>query len=55
MRFPKLARQLWREDDGPAMAEYALLLGLIGLLVAAAASLIGADLRDIFAKVGSSI
>jgi pilus assembly protein Flp/PilA len=49
---PLLAR-LRRDDDGAAMVEYGLLIGLIALVVAVAAGLLGHDISTMFSAVGS--
>jgi pilus assembly protein Flp/PilA len=49
---PLLAR-LQRDDDGAAMVEYGLLIGLIALVVAVAAAVLGNDISTMFAAVGS--
>jgi pilus assembly protein Flp/PilA len=42
-----------RDEDGPAMVEYGLLVGLIALVVAVAALVLGQDISTLFSKVGS--
>ncbi len=42
----KLINRFGRDEDGPAMVEYGLLVGLIALVVAAAALLLGQDISN---------
>jgi pilus assembly protein Flp/PilA len=42
-----------RDEDGPAMVEYGLLVGLIALVVAVAALVLGQDISTLFSNVGS--
>jgi pilus assembly protein Flp/PilA len=49
----KLINRFRRDEDGPAMVEYGLLVGLIALVVAAAALLLGQDISLLFSKAAS--
>jgi pilus assembly protein Flp/PilA len=49
----KLINRFRRDEDGPAMVEYGLLVGLIALVVAAAALLLGQDISTLFSKAAS--
>jgi pilus assembly protein Flp/PilA len=42
-----------RDEDGPAMVEYALLVGLIALVVALGALVLGQDISIMFSGVAS--
>ena len=48
-------KTFWRDDDGPTMAEYGILLGLIALSVIAAAAIIGTEVNAMFGEVGTVI
>lgn len=48
-------RQFIKSDDAPTMAEYALLLILIALVVAAAATLVGVTINDVLFQPASNI
>ena len=52
-RLTPLLARFRRDDDGAAMVEYGLLVGLIALVVAIAATVLGQDISDMFYKVGS--
>lgn len=41
-----------RDDQGAAMAEYGLLVGLIALVVAAGATVLGQDISTMFHGIG---
>ena len=49
----KLINRFRRDEDGPAMVEYGLLVGLIALVVAVAALALGQDISTLFEDVGS--
>jgi Flp pilus assembly pilin Flp len=49
----KLINRFRRDEDGPAMVEYGLLVGLIALVVALAALVLGQDISIMFSNVGS--
>jgi pilus assembly protein Flp/PilA len=48
-----LINRFCRDEDGPAMVEYGLLVGLIALVVAAAAIFLGTSISTLFSEVGS--
>jgi Flp pilus assembly pilin Flp len=47
--------RLWSEQDGQDIAEYAMMMAVILMLVAATVRLIGSNATNTFAAVGSSI
>ena len=49
----KLINSFSRDESGAAMVEYGLLVGLIALAAAAAASLVGGGLTTMFTNVGN--
>jgi Flp pilus assembly pilin Flp len=49
----KLITRFRRDEDGPAMVEYGLLVGLIALVVALAALVLGQDISIMFSNVAS--
>jgi Flp pilus assembly pilin Flp len=49
----KLINNFRRDEDGPAMVEYGLLVGLIALVVAFGALVLGQDISIMFSEVGS--
>jgi pilus assembly protein Flp/PilA len=49
----KLINRFRRDEDGPAMVEYGLLVGLIALVVAAAALILGQDISTLFSKAAA--
>ncbi len=49
----KLLERFGRDEDGPAMVEYGLLVGLIALVVAAAAVLLGQDISTLFSEAAA--
>src|SRR5262249_6873774 len=52
-RMRKLISRFRRDEDGPAMVEYGLLVGLIALVVALGAIVLGQDISIMFSKVAS--
>jgi pilus assembly protein Flp/PilA len=50
-----LARRLWQEEDGQAMTEYGLILGIIAVAVIAALVLMRDELNTIFSDITSGL
>ena len=50
-----LIRKLWREDAGQDIAEYAVMLAVILVLVVGTVRLIGSNANNAFSSVASSI
>jgi len=48
-------RQLWFEDDGQDVAEYAVMLAVILVIVIGTVRLIGSNANNVFSQVGSAI
>jgi pilus assembly protein Flp/PilA len=46
---------LFRREEGQDLAEYAILLGLIALVVMVAVILLGTNLSELFSKMGSAV
>lgn len=51
----KLIRRLWQEDAGQDIAEYAVMLAVILVLVVGTVRLIGSNANNAFSSVASSI
>jgi Flp pilus assembly pilin Flp len=51
----KLIRRLWSEDDGQDIAEYAVMLAVILVLVVGTVRLIGSNANNAFSSVASSL
>ena len=51
----KLLRRLWAEDAGQDIAEYAVMLAVILVLVVGTVRLIGSNANNAFSSVASSI
>ena len=51
----KLLQQLWREDKGQDIAEYAVMLAVILVIVVGTVRLIGSNANNTFSSVASSI
>jgi Flp pilus assembly pilin Flp len=49
----KLIGSFHRDEDGPAMVEYGLLVGMIALVVALGALVLGQDISIMFSAIGS--
>ena len=47
--------QLWRDDEGQDLIEYALLAGLISLVAVGAITTAGTNVNGIFEKVGTKL
>ena len=51
----KLLRTLWSEDEGQDIAEYAVMLAVILVIVVGTIRLIGGNANNVFSSVSSSI
>ena len=51
----KLLTQLWRDESGQDIAEYAVMLAVILVIVVGTIRLIGGNANNVFSQVGSSI
>jgi len=51
----KLIRQLWSEDAGQDIAEYAVMLAVILVLVVGTVRLIGSNANTVFSSAASAI
>jgi Flp pilus assembly pilin Flp len=51
----KLMQRLWSEDKGQDIAEYAVMLAVILVLVVGTIRLIGGNSNNVFSSVASSI
>ena len=51
----ELIRRMWREDEGQDIAEYAVMLAVILVLVVGTIRLIGSNADNAFSNVASSL
>ncbi len=51
----KLIQQLWSDERGQDIAEYAVMLAVILVIVVGTIRLIGSNANNVFSQVGSSI
>ena len=51
----KAMLQLWSEDSGQDVAEYAVMLAVILVIVIGTVRLIGGNANNVFSQVGSSM
>jgi Flp pilus assembly pilin Flp len=51
----KLLQQLWTDEYGQDIAEYAVMLAVILVIVVGTIRLIGSNANNVFSQVGSSI
>lgn len=51
----KLLQQLWKDERGQDIAEYAVMLAVILVIVVGTIRLIGGNANNVFSAVGSSI
>ncbi|HXW99585.1 MAG TPA: hypothetical protein VEJ00_00110 [Candidatus Acidoferrales bacterium] len=51
----ELLRTLWREQEGQDIAEYAVMLAVILVIVVGTIRLIGSNANNVFSSVASSI
>ena len=50
-----LVRNLWQEEQGQDIAEYAVMLAVILVIVVGTVRLIGANSNNVFSQVGSAL
>lgn len=50
-----IIRRLWREDQGQDIAEYAVMLAVILVIVVGTIRLIGSNANKVFSSVASSV
>jgi Flp pilus assembly pilin Flp len=50
-----MVRSLWHEDQGQDIAEYAVMLAVILVIVVGTIRLIGSNANNVFSSVGSAI
>jgi Flp pilus assembly pilin Flp len=48
-------RKMWREDEGQDIAEYAVMLAVILVIVVGTIRLIGSNANNVFSSVASSV
>jgi Flp pilus assembly pilin Flp len=51
----ELLRNLWREQEGQDIAEYAVMLAVILVIVVGTVRLIGSNANNVFSNVASAI
>ena len=51
----EVLRSVWRNDDGQDVAEYAVMLAVILVIVVGTVKLIGGKSNNVFSEVASSI
>ena len=51
----KFLHQLWSDDSGQDIAEYAVMLAVILVIVVGTIRLIGSNANNVFSQVGSAI
>ena len=51
----ELVRRLWRSEEGQDIAEYAVMLAVILVIVVGTVRLIGSNANNVFSNVASSI
>ena len=51
----KRLKQLWNDDQGQDIAEYAVMLAVILVIVVGTIRLIGSNANTVFSQVGSAI
>ena len=51
----KLLQKIWHDDQGQDVAEYAVMLAVILVIVVGTIRLIGSNANNVFSSVGSAI
>ena len=55
MKLTNLAKKLWRDEEGQDIAEYAVMLAVILVLVVGTVKMIGMNANNAFSATASSI
>jgi pilus assembly protein Flp/PilA len=55
MRVISAIQQLWRNEEGQDVAEYAVMLAVILVIVVGTVRLIGSNANSVFSQVGSQL
>jgi Flp pilus assembly pilin Flp len=55
VRVTKFLQQLWKDERGQDIAEYAVMLAVILVIVVGTVRLIGSNANNVFSQVGSAI
>ncbi len=55
MKAADLARKLWRNEEGQDIAEYAVMLAVILVIVIGTIQLVGGNANNVFSQVASSM
>jgi len=55
MKLRDLARKLWRNEEGQDIAEYAVMLAVILVIVIGTVRMIGGNANNVFSSVASSM
>jgi Flp pilus assembly pilin Flp len=50
-----LLRQLWEQDEGQDIAEYAVMLAVVLVITVGTIQLIGSNASSVFSSIGSAI
>jgi Flp pilus assembly pilin Flp len=50
-----IVRNLWQDDQGQDIAEYAVMLAVILVIVVGTIRLVGGNANNVFSSVGSSV
>jgi pilus assembly protein Flp/PilA len=51
----KTILKLWKDEDGPTAVEYALMLGLIAVVILLAVQLLGQNASSRFSQIASAV
>jgi len=51
----KLLKRIWSEEQGQDIAEYAVMLAVILVIVVGTVRMIGANANNVFSQVGSAV
>jgi pilus assembly protein Flp/PilA len=46
-----MIKRLWREEEGQALSEYGLIIGLVAAVVIAAVALLSTGVNDVFTNI----
>lgn len=54
-RYMELVRRLWCDQEGQDVAEYAVMLAVVLIIVVGTVQLIGSNANNVFSSIASSI
>jgi pilus assembly protein Flp/PilA len=55
MRIAQIVRRLWKDEEGPTAVEYAVMVGIVAVVLLAAVPTLGTAIQNYLNNVGTSL